>query len=295
MVTKQASSGDLNNSIRNMRWDDVRRTIRSRPQLVNDKYLGVASLHTLVLAKAPQNLILEILEFAKEEVINDVNLEKAGRSILHYLAFYGYVDALRHVLENSQKRVNWQTESNVYVQNKCDEYDSTKKQKEEILQILYSVAVPREVLARGKEARVAFNKELEKSQIIPVNNSQIIAVRELKGIVKTIKLESNVMKKLNERIERVNGTISTATATAKAIHEYFLMKQKSKKKSKGNVRKKRKLSHPTSTTANVPVSSTEDAEVLKLSVKEHNTGCYYWINISKVVYLVSNLHYSSPL
>ncbi|XP_033109610.1 uncharacterized protein LOC117110889, partial [Anneissia japonica] len=134
-----------------------------------------------------------------------------------------------------------------------------------------SVAVPREVLARGKEARVAFNKELEKSQIIPVYNSQVIAVRELKGIVKTIKLESNVMKKLNERIERLNGIIPTATATAKAIHENFRMKQESKKKVKGNVRKKRKLSHPTSTTANVPVSSTEDAEVLKLFVKEHNT------------------------
>ncbi|XP_033100568.1 uncharacterized protein LOC117104028 [Anneissia japonica] len=237
MASEKKNTCDLHSAIHGMRWDEVRRITRRKPRLINEKYLGMTSLQMIVLAKAPENLVLEILEDAEKEVIDDVNLKVAGRSIVYYLALYGYVDALRRALEKSQNRVNWQTEGDdtplhvllqgkhsfrihlhglqvlldagadsklknqngltpidVYVQNKCDEYENTNamKQKEEILQLLYSVAVPGEVLARGKQALSAFNKDLEKGQIT-VNQVQLVGIGGLEGIVKPLMLDITKM------------------------------------------------------------------------------------------------------
>ncbi|XP_033096593.1 uncharacterized protein LOC117100870 [Anneissia japonica] len=111
MGSAQLSSGDLINAISDKRWDEVRRSIKWKNGQVNERYLGITLLRTIVLKIPPENLVLEILDFAEEEVIDDVHQELAGWSILHYLAAYGYVNALRRALEKSQQRVNWRTEN----------------------------------------------------------------------------------------------------------------------------------------------------------------------------------------
>ncbi|XP_033096595.1 uncharacterized protein LOC117100871 [Anneissia japonica] len=162
------------------------------------------------------------------------------------------------------KNQNGLTAIDVYVQNMCEEYENTKKEKEEILQILHSFAVPGVILARGKQALSVFNKDLEKGQI-RVYQAQLIGVG---GIFKKT-VRDILSKMLHEEEIRTDGMVHFAiddysdSKVKKDIDEPDGVKQKSKSVAKQSKEVQLQTSNRTSTTVKTRVSLTKELEPIK--------------------------------
>ncbi|XP_033116088.1 uncharacterized protein LOC117116201, partial [Anneissia japonica] len=240
--------GNLHDAIRRQRWDELRCMIRAQPLLVNGRSGGMTSLYWLVSSDyAPESLVLEFLDVATEEAVDDVN--PFDDSILHLLALYGRTDALHRALGISSTRVDWQNQlgntplhylvsanhtflihhhgtkalldvgANSRMKNKncltpVEEYDRNECRKYddiikkyEILQLLQSDVVPGIILSGGAEAVKVFNEELETGEIT-VNHARLMMTGK-NGVGKSCLVNTLLDKRFNEEEQSTDGIVLT--------------------------------------------------------------------------------------
>ncbi|XP_033116454.1 uncharacterized protein LOC117116502 [Anneissia japonica] len=149
----------------------------------------------------------------------NVNLQdKYKETPLHNLLkakhkFRDYLNIARLLLDAGAdvniKNEDNETPRDLYIQNECEEYDSTnrEKHKEEVLQLLQGIAVPEVIMARGEAALKVFNEELEDGKIT-VNHARLMVTGK-EGVGKTCLVNTLLEKPFNEAEPSTDGIVLT--------------------------------------------------------------------------------------
>ncbi|XP_033097348.1 uncharacterized protein LOC117101488, partial [Anneissia japonica] len=125
-------------------------------------------------------------------------MNQFGNTPLHRLlkfnhSYGDHIDATNYLIKagaNAKlKNQRGQTPAEVYVNNKCEKYDSTnkEKQKEMLMRLLQTGIVPTEILARGPKAVEAFNDALAEGETEVNQGRTVFMGLERVGKTSTIK------------------------------------------------------------------------------------------------------------
>ncbi|XP_033103969.1 uncharacterized protein LOC117106676 isoform X2 [Anneissia japonica] len=182
---------------------------------VDNWYLGDCTLHRIAKLGYAQEMRESLMISARNVNLQDKRWQETP---LHKLLktkhiFRDHLDIARLLLDagadvNIENKDN-ETPRDLYIQNECEEYDSTnrEKHKEEVLQLLQDYVVPEVILARGSEALKVFNEELQEGRIT-VNHARLMVTGK-EGVGKTCLVNTLLERTFNEEEPSTDGIVLT--------------------------------------------------------------------------------------